>query len=287
MSDHLGEEIVGRWTQGLLEGIARLEAAARPTEGADRPPARDLWRAALDLEHLLLCDLLTAAEEETVLRELPAERVRAAQEIFRPLETRIENSFAALTLQGGREAVLRRESISENYLVRYERLARGEADMAGIRSSDRALFIGSGPFPITAIEYHRQTGCSVDCADFVPEAVATSREVVRALGLDSHLRCLETRGEHLPLGGYSVILVGVLAQPKRAILENLCATAPDGCRVIARTTFGLRRLIYQPAQIEEERYPALRRAAVNVARGDQTLSAFLYLRDDRPPLEIR
>jgi len=196
--------------------------------------------------------------------------------IFSALETVIENSFAALTLGGGEAVTRLTDGITENYLVRYEELARSEIALAGITAADRVRFVGSGPFPITAIEYVRQTGCTVECVDFVPAAIDTSCEVLARLGLSGAIACRQARGEDLPAPECTVVLVGVLARPKQRIFEILEATCPPGGRIVARTTFGLRSLIYPPAEVEEERLPDLRRVARHVARGDQVISSHLY-----------
>jgi hypothetical protein len=263
------DDLRGRFRTALDSGIDGLETRRR-----ERP--RELWRAALRLEHVILSDVLTAEEEADVLAGMDPARVQVCQDIFCGLETVIENSFAALALDGGEGLILESDRISENYLARYEELARREVALAGIGPGDRVLFVGSGPFPITAIEYCRQTGCRADCADFVPEAIATSREVLRRLSLDGRIRCHQARGEELPASEYSVVLVGVLARPKREIFRNLEATAPAGCRIIARTTFGLRQLIYPAIAIDESRLPGIRRRGESEARGDQVISSYLY-----------
>jgi hypothetical protein len=260
-------ELVHRVRDALLAGIDRLEANRHGSQ-------RSLWRSALELEHLILSDLLTPDEQSEVLTGMDAGRRDLCGEIFCALETLIENSFAAMALGGHEDVILREDSISENYLNRYEELARKEVALAGIASGDRVLFIGSGPLPITAIEYCRQTGCTADCVDFQPEAVNTSRIVIERLGLSSRIQCRQARGEHVPASGYSVVLVGVLARPKQEIIDNLEATCPEGCRILTRTTFGLRRLIYQPAEFD--RLARLHRMGTNEARGDQILSADLW-----------
>jgi hypothetical protein len=267
----MNSELATRFQARLLSGIAAFEE--RRGGGL-----RDLWRAALDLEHVILSDLLDEEEEAEVLAGIPADRIGVCQEIFCALETLIERSFACLALDGCESMVQRADGITENYLTRYEELARREVALAGITASDQVRFIGSGPFPITGIEYARRTGCSVECVDFVPEAVETSRAVLARLGLTDRLTCVEARGEDLPAPDRTVVLVGVLARPKQEIFRTLEATCPEGCRILARTTFGLRGLIYHPAEVEEGAVGRLRRTGRHVARGDQILSSHLYVK---------
>jgi len=62
-------ELVPRTRAALLSGIAALE---RRRDG----PPRDLWRAALRLEHIILADVLSPAEERKSWREWSSPRRR-------------------------------------------------------------------------------------------------------------------------------------------------------------------------------------------------------------------
>lgn len=265
--------MVARHGTALRSIIDCMEARR---EGAPR----DLWRAALALEHVVLSDLLSPEEEQSVLERIQPSRLQVCREIMCALETMIEESFATLVVGGGEAIVLRSDSITENYLTRYEELARREIALAGITAADRVLFIGSGPLPITAIEYCRRTGCRVECVDYVPQAVEISRAVLRRLDLDRQISCRQARGETVAANEFSVVLVGVLAQPKQEIFQSLHGTCAPECRIIARTTFGLRGLIYQAIDLDESAFPGLRRAGKSEARADQIISAYLYRRSE-------
>jgi len=259
--------VTAAFRQRLVEAIGAVEEA----RGASW---RHLWRAAFAVEHLVLSDVVTAAEAEEILRELQADgKVAPCQAAFADLEPMIERGVAAQAISGGGSLLAEREGLTANYLARYEELARREAALAGMTSADRVLFLGSGPLPISAIEYCRQTGCAADCVDFVDDAIRVSREVIHASGLDGRLRCHVARAEHFSAAGYSVVVVGVLARPKAAILANVAASRSEGSRVIARTTFGLRGLIYAPMDTAPDTLGPFLPGETSVARGDQVLSA--------------
>ncbi|MFN8176847.1 MAG: nicotianamine synthase family protein [bacterium] len=259
--------VVAAFQQRLMEAIEGLE---RARSGA----WRDLWRAAFEVEHLVLSDVVDAAEADEILRGLEgAGKVAPCQAAFAKLEPMIERGLAAQAVSGHRSLLEDRESLTANYLARYEELARREVALVEMTAGDRVLFLGSGPLPISAIEYCRQTGCEADCVDFVDDAIRVSREVIRAVGMEGRMRCHRARAEQFPVAGYSVVMIGVLAKPKAAIFENVASGRSEGCRVLARTTYGLRGLIYAPLEAEFTTPERLRNARASVARGDQVLSA--------------
>jgi hypothetical protein len=176
---------------------------------------------------------------------------------------------------GGARIIWAEADVSQHYLARYEDMARSEVELAGIRAGDRVLFIGSGVLPITAFEYARQSRCTVDCIDFVAEAIARSRRSAERLELADRVHSLQARGETHDPSTYDVILVGVLATPKGEILRHLDAHAKPACRIICRTTYGLRQLIYPRASYDMRELGRLALRARSVARGDRVISAEL------------
>ncbi len=237
---------------------------------------RDLLRAALCIEHVVMSDLLPPEEEDAVFAD-PRIAVRASgcQRIFSDLESTIERSMAEVVRLGGAETTWARENVSQHYIARYEYLSQCEIELARMGPEDRVLFIGSGYLPITAFEYVRQSGCKVDCADFVPEAIDCARKITERIGMTERVRFFQTRGEQHDPSPYDVILVGVLALPKRAILSHLDAGAKGGCRVLCRTTYGLRQLVYQQASYEVRSLRRLVPGERSVARGERVISAEL------------
>lgn len=256
----------------------RIETLAR----SEQPTLRELWRAALDVEHIVLCGLLTPEEEARVLADPRVAALRrSSQCVFRWLETRIENSMAEFVRREGTD-LRDRGNITQTYLARYEHLAAAEIELAGISEGDRALFIGSGPLPITAIEYCWQTGCTADCVDIDRDAVTISTEIVERLGLRERMRCLHGPGQSCDVSKYDVVLVGVLAQPKQAILENLDTHAKSGCRILCRTTYGLRQLIYEGLAYDSSALARLSAVGKSVAVADRIISAELLLASRAP-----
>lgn len=254
----------------------RLLRLMEDLERSRKGSPRDLLRAALSIEHVAMCDLMSADEEEAIITDpRVVAKLSSCQSVFCALETAIERSMAEVARLGGAGMIWADDNVSQHYIARYEYLARQEIDLAGIRAHERALFIGSGPLPITAFEYVRQCGCTVDCLDFVPEAIECSRQITERLGLADRVRCFQTRGEMHDPSQYDVILVGVLALPKQAIVNHLDAGVKRNCRVMCRTTYGLRQLIYQSASFDGRELRRLAPRGRSVARGERVISAEL------------
>jgi len=260
---------------------ARLLGLMDDLELSRQGSPRDLLRAALSIEHVAMCDLLSPEEEEAIIADPGiAAKLASCQSVFSGLETAIERSMAEVVRLGGAGMIWAQDNVSQHYIARYEYLARREIELAGIRPDDKALFIGSGPLPITAFEYVRQCGCTVDCLDFVPEAIECSRQIAERLGLTDRVRCFQTRGEMHDPSQYDVILVGVLALPKQAIVNHLDAGVKRDCRVMCRTTYGLRQLIYQHASYDGRELRRLVPRDRSVARGERVISAELLTVSD-------
>ncbi len=110
----------------------------------------------------------------------------------------------------------------------------------------RVLFIGSGPFPLSAIWLNRILGVSVDGIDVAPAAVRESSSLMASLGLENIIGLRHEPERSYDVSEYDLIVIALLAKPKEQILENIHRTARKDCTVICRTSFGLRSLLYEP-----------------------------------------
>ncbi|HZP66536.1 MAG TPA: nicotianamine synthase family protein [Rudaea sp.] len=160
---------------------------------------------------------------------------------------------------------------------RFQRLLKRETSMLRGRQHKRALFIGSGPFPISSIWLHRLLGIPVDGLDHSFDAVQRSREMLEKLGLDRSISVIHETSHSYDVSAYDVILIALLAKPKMAILENIYASAKDDCEIVCRTSFGLRSVIYEPTVMSPD---MLERFSIEDARiisgsSDDTISSLL------------
>ncbi len=267
--ERLQKNITLRVAAQINEGVSRLQ------EATDNGPRMN-HQAIIELDHLLLSDFTTIKEQEGIVKQARSNDVLSiSQGLYIPYETLLEEAFVRQILQSPNITNhLDGSNVTANYLNRYFNLAANEVRLAGINKDDKVLFLGSGPFPITAIEYARQTGCQVDCVEHYDEKAETSRKVIRQLGYEDQIRVHTAEGQSFDPSWHSVILVGVLAQPKQDIFNNLDANCKDGdsTRILARTTKGLRQFIYPPAKFQTTRFSF---QGINTATHDQALSTIL------------
>ncbi len=262
-----GTELLRRFGDHIQ---TRVEDAERAAIGGDEEA---YFAALLALESLLLCDVLSDQEAQELLDSDGMPAVAAvSQRLFATFESRLEDAFVA---DIGRTRSPARylydcDSVTRNYLARYRGLAAAEVALAGITGDDHVAFVGAGSLPITAFEYARTTGCRVDGIEILEQRAADALRIADCLGLGSQVSMLRADGQEIDFSKYSVILVGVLAEPKAGIFARIAGGADPKTRILCRTTSGLRQLIYRataPASLLP--YQA---QAINRARGFQTLS---------------
>ncbi len=249
-------------------------------EKADAARAQGLgetfFRRILSLEAALLNDLLP----QGIVREILAapdmqDSIGTSQDLFSGFEVELERSLIAVqrSMTDALGLLRHSEDFAHNYLARYRHLAERECRLAGVSRSDRVVFVGAGPFPITVIEYARISGCRAVGVEILETAAATAREVIADFAAGDRVSIVCVPGQELDFAGYSVIFVGVLAEPKDEIMARIARTRDPGSRVLCRTTHDLRRLIYRPTPaarlfpFEEHR--------ADIACGYQTLSTLL------------
>lgn len=133
-------------------------------------------------------------------------------------------------------------------LARTYQYAREEGTAAGVDSNSKMLFVGSGWVPESALAHANVHGCKVVCVDQNIEAVETSRELIKKLGLENKIKVLHANGEGLDYSDYTHIAVAIMALPKKEILKRIRVSARDDVKIICRTVKKAKRLIYTPTE---------------------------------------
>lgn len=149
------------------------------------------------------------------------------------------------------------------YVANYRQLVRMETGVlasAIARPTRRLAFVGCGPLPLSSIEHAEETG-TVENIDRDPQAVLAATEVLTALGApNGRFRCADVLD--VDVSEYDVIvlaaLVGTTPEHKAAIVRHLANAMAPGALLLARSTYGLRTLLY-PAIPQEcwERFDVL------------------------------
>lgn len=198
--------------------------------------------------------------------------VKLLNDAYCSWETALEQIFSK-RLCGGNAATLSDYRLNN----RFQRLLKRELSMLKGKAPQRALFIGSGPFPISAIWMQRQLQIPVDGLDVSGDAVERSRDLIEKLGLDQSIRIIHERSPDYDVSDYDVIIVALLAKPKWTILENIHRSAKPDCDIVCRTSFGLRSVIYEPTPVTTD---ILERFSIEDTRivsgcSDDTISSLL------------
>lgn len=155
-------------------------------------------------------------------------------------ETVLENDFANAILTGSVRSI-------EAYPLyeRFHHLVSKELALVGDFPFNSVLFIGSGPFPITAILLHLLSGRPVTCLEKNEEAARVSRIVLEKLGLTAGITVRVGDGATFDVAPYDLILNALLAKPKWLIMKNIRNNGGEHARVLCRTSYGLRQLLYE------------------------------------------
>lgn len=193
---------------------------------------------------------------ETIIA-LPAEDAYlVTDELRKTVQTLISD------IQGCREADWARRIIESSdpqavlaqfpYMENYNRIVSREIGLleAGglaVAPAHRMLVIGSGPLPITALQFYQRRGVVVDQSDIDASALELGRRVSRALALPGDY-LLGAGATLTPDRHYDVIFVAALAggshEEKQAIVTNLLPYLTPGGRLLLRSSRGARSVIY-------------------------------------------
>lgn len=228
--------------------------------------------AMRDLERLLLRGDEYREDFDRLLKLFPAHELDHFNNLYCYWETQLEKRFVHHLEQG-----VCRHVVDYPLYARFERLIEREVSLLDGYRPRRLLFIGSGPMPITAFCMQHRIDAPVDCLERSPEAVAESRSVIDILGFNNKINVITGLGETVEVGKYDVVLVALLAKPKKSILENLLRTCRRDVKIICRTSESSRCFVYEPTTIDD--IPkALKVVKTAYAGIDDTISSSLLVR---------
>lgn len=225
--------------------------------------------AMRDLERLLLRGDEHKAKFEKLLSYFPEHELAHFHNLYCYWETLLEKRFVKSLDQG-----VYRHIVDYPLYSRFERLIDREVGLLDGYMPQRVLFIGSGPMPITALCLQHRINARVDCLERDAEAIEESSVVLDRLECGDQIKVLHGLGEGFDVSEYDVILIALLAKPKRAILENIVRSCRDDVRIICRTSEGSRCFFYEPT-VQEAIVQPLRLVRVANAGLDDTISSSL------------
>jgi hypothetical protein len=207
------------------------------------------------------------ASATTVLESLNPDIKTELNDAYCLWETRLESQFAHSLIQG-------QASLSDYPLYeRFGALMKREISLVSNVRPQRILFLGSGPFPISAIHAHLQTGLPIHCVSRDPCAAPIARQALEKCKLNSSIRVFCDGDTDYRVSDYDVVLIELLAKPKKSILRNLRKRCRPGCQILCRTSHGLRTLLYEATPERDVR--GFHVKAEQVAESRQTISTLL------------
>lgn len=161
--------------------------------------------------------------------------------------TGLEDRFVRRLIQG--EA-----SVSDyEFYERFNALMKRELALVSSVPPQRILVLGSGPFPISAVHAHLQTCLPVDCTMRDPAAIDLARQTLEKCGFSGAVRILCEGDINHHLSDYDLVIIELLAGPKKNILRNLRKRSRPGCQILCRTSQPLKMLLSDAIQDRDVR----------------------------------
>lgn len=138
------------------------------------------------------------------------------------------------------------------YYENYKELVRREIKLvenSGLLLTPlmKVCMIGTGPLPLTALELMNQRGVAIDNIDVSPVALELCSMVSKSLCLECKHICGD--GEFFKTKQpYDLVIVAGLAgstlEKKQAIINNILPSLQDHGRILLRSAWGARELLY-------------------------------------------
>jgi hypothetical protein len=202
-----------------------------------------------------------------LLEELSVQDIAAANEAYSTFEFALEAQFAHRLCSG--------EVRLEDYPLyrRTSELVRRELALVPVSPDGRMLLIGSGPLPISAIHAQSQAGWPVDCMIENHAVAAIAAQTLQVCGVGDSIRILNDNAAGVDIAAYDVIVVDLRTRSSKTLLKSLRKRSRHGCRILYRTSTGLRQLLYKGTL--DGGPPGFHMKTWQVARGEQTVSTCL------------
>lgn len=182
--------------------------------------------------------------------------IKPLRSLLASAEFEMESYFANDFAGAGRlsQQDLSRFWYRDNYKALVDIELKGIADFSAetdyLHDPRPIAFVGSGPLPLSAIDYCLATGRSCDCVELSESAVGQSRQLIENLGLQDKVHVIHQDGRNVDYNAYGVVFVAALVPQKKEVLTQIRNTASDAI-IGVRSAEGLIELLYTPVKIEE------------------------------------
>lgn len=166
-------------------------------------------------------------------------------------------------------------SSSKNSDLNSNNNALGERELEAMNLTDKShlVFIGSGPFPWSALKYHTSSGCKVTCIEIKPEPVYLSHQFFKKLGVDGSFRILCRDATTVDYKNATHTVLAAMVAPKKRIINQIVNTVKSGTMIVVRSSFGLNSFFYQ--KYSPHKIPYLR--LIKTVYGDDKSELMSYI----------
>jgi len=127
--------------------------------------------------------------------------------------------------------------------VFYHKMINKEIGLAGIKLGNKIAHIGSGPYPMTAIQLAHK-GFTVDCYDINPDAVSKSLDCIKKYQLDHLVSVFDSSKRDYFFHQYDVIIVSLHIINKNEMLNEVIKTLRHNKTIVYRNPRGILRHFY-------------------------------------------
>jgi|AntRauTorckE6833_2_1112554.scaffolds.fasta_scaffold23588_1 protein-L-isoaspartate O-methyltransferase len=200
-------------------------------------------KAIRRLEEIIIVTRFSKLEEQKLLRVFGEDLYPYYDKYFFEPTVAVEKKFLQQTIEN-KKVDLRNIQKRTLLYFKFPALVKEEILAAGISKDDTVAFIGSGPFPLTAILYNRYSGAKVHCIEKEESSCVESRKLLKKLGLENEITVIHTQGEKIRNQNYSLISMASQAYPKDAILEHLLNVLAPKTKVLFRVQCGAAVIFY-------------------------------------------
>ncbi|MBA6257674.1 MULTISPECIES: nicotianamine synthase family protein [unclassified Colwellia] len=234
-----------------------------------------LNRLVNHLEHKIF--QATEVDESNYYKNIDLVEKKLIHNAYCAWETALENQFVT-DLNSGKAFCYQQYILNK----RFERLLCRETSMLKGKNIKKALFIGSGPVPISAIWLNHYLQVPVDGIDICSKSIDFSTKLINQLDLSDQINLMHQPNGNYDVSEYDVIIIALLAKPKSLILDNIYKTMNENCEIICRTSFGLRHILYEATSVSLDLHDkfSIDDTRVVIGKGEDTISSLLLGKTD-------
>ncbi|MCJ7572171.1 MAG: class I SAM-dependent methyltransferase [Candidatus Thermoplasmatota archaeon] len=135
----------------------------------------------------------------------------------------------------------RLSSISDFFAELYEKTVgneyRKERDKFNLSKSKKILFIGCGPYPITALILAEMNGVRIVAIDHNEKCVKISRKVLEQKNINRKISVELGEGLNYPLKGFDTIIASGCSQPKIQVINHILQNSDRKSKIIIREAY--------------------------------------------------